>query len=243
MMLKKAMCLIVLYVFLISLLLSCAGILTDPGDPVDPFISLTSPNGGENLQVGAPFTIKWEANFSENINIQFYRGSGSDILEMDIPNVPNSGQCVITPLFDMSQETNYKVRIESVQNNSINDISEMYFEVSDYLSDGNDDPSGATVLITQHKGDYAIYNTGDIDWYRVYLYSGNKYFFRNTSDEDFDSEFYLYSGNDSGTDIDGIDVIGADYTATIITSYENHRKILQVYRDGSFEIEVVLKSD
>ena len=60
-MLKKAMCLIVLYVFLISLLLSCAGILTDPGDPVDPFISLTSPNGGENLQVGAPFTIKWEA--------------------------------------------------------------------------------------------------------------------------------------------------------------------------------------
>ncbi|MCK4980865.1 MAG: hypothetical protein KAS62_10750, partial [Candidatus Delongbacteria bacterium] len=237
-MFKKATCSIVFYVFLISLLLSCTGILTDPGEPVDPFISLISPDGGENLQVGAPFTIKWEANFSENINIQFYRGLGSDILEMDIPNIPNSGQCVITPLFDMSQGTNYKAKVQSVQNNSINDISEMYFEVSAYVSDGNNDPFVATTLSLPHTGNYAIYNTDDIDWYKVYLHSGNKYIFKNTSDDDFDSEFYLYSGNSSGTDIVA-EVAHDDDSGVGLQPYIEY----EVYSTGYYYLRVAYRFD
>lgn len=172
--------------------LSCTSNISNPGMSGDPFIELTSPNGGNDLQVGAPFTIRWEANFSENINIQFYRGLESDVLEMVIQDVPNNGECVITPLFDMPQGTNYIVKVASVQNSSVNDISDSYFEISDYVNDWNNDPTGATILSVPHEGNYAIYNSGDIDWYKIYLDEDHTYYFENSSEDDFDTDFYLY---------------------------------------------------
>lgn len=192
-MLKKVNISILLSALFLSVFLSCTSTISDPGEAGDPFIELTSPNGYEVLQVGAPYTIRWEANFSENINIQFYRGLESDILEMLILDVPNNGEYIITPLFDMPQGTNYIVKIASVQNSGLNDISDSYFEISDYVSDWNDDPTGATLLSQlPHEGNYAIYDEGDVDWYKVYLHEGNTYYFENTSEDDFDTDFYLY---------------------------------------------------
>ena len=125
-MLKKMNLLLVI----IMVFMSCTTNISDPYYYSDPFIELISPNGGNVLQVGAPYTIRWEANFSENINIQFYRGLESDILEMLILDVPNNGEYIITPLFGMPQGTNYIVKVVSAQNSSLNDISDSYFEIS-----------------------------------------------------------------------------------------------------------------
>ena len=217
--------------------LSCTSDISDPGLYGDPFIELTSPNGENILQIGAPYTIRWEANFSENIDIQFYRGLNSDILEMEIRDVPNDGEYIITPFFDMIQGANYIVKVASVQNSNLNDISDSYFEITDYVSDWNDDPTGATLLSQlPHEGNYAIYDEGDIDWYKVYLYAGNTYFFENTSEDNFDTDFYLY---------------GPDYPYGIEVAYDDDSgegsqqpKIeYYVYETGYYYLEVAYRFD
>ncbi|NOR44200.1 MAG: hypothetical protein GQ534_01330 [Candidatus Delongbacteria bacterium] len=185
-MLKK----INLLIIIVVVFLSCTSTISDPGEAGDPFIELTSPNGYEVLQIGAPYTIEWTGNLSGNLKIEFFQGFDNLVMQFD--DIPNNGQYQFTVPFDMTLGADYKVKLSSVQNPNLNDISESYFEISEYVSDGNDYLSSATLIDYIHTGDYAIYDEDDIDWYKVYLYAGNTYYFENTSENDFDSEFYLY---------------------------------------------------
>lgn len=200
-MLKKYLLLFAVILFGIMLFVSCSGesVTTDP--PADPEIDLIFPNGGDTLQVGVPYTIKWSDNISDKVDVEIYRGlSSSAVLVEEFTNVSGT-ECQFTVPVNWSQTADYKVRINSVADTSIYDISDDYFRIAAYIGDGNDYPSVATDLTIPHKGNYAIYGTGDVDWYRVYLYDHHRYHFSNSSELDFDSEFYLYRGNAAGTDI------------------------------------------
>ncbi|MBN2858336.1 MAG: pre-peptidase C-terminal domain-containing protein [Candidatus Delongbacteria bacterium] len=200
-MLKRYLFILAVISFGIMIFMSCSGDSVTTNPTSDPEIDLIFPNGGDTLQAGVPYTIKWSDNITEKVNIGIYRGlSSSAILIEEYRNVGGTEYQFTVPV-NWSQTADYKVKITSAADTSVYDISDDYFRVSAYISDGNDQPSLATDLTIPHKGDYAIYGTGDVDWYRVYLYSQQRYHFTNTSEFDFDSEFYLYRGNTAGTDI------------------------------------------
>jgi len=72
--------------------------------------------------------------------------------------------------------------------------------------DGNDDPTTATVISSiPHTGDYTINPEGDIDWYRMYLYSGITYttYTELINGSWLDPEFYFYGPHSAdGSDVD-----------------------------------------
>ncbi|MBN2788632.1 MAG: hypothetical protein JXR69_00420 [Candidatus Delongbacteria bacterium] len=198
-MLKKLSLITVLLFSLLIVFIGCDSDTTNPSGSGEPFLVLTSPNGGDVLQVSVSYMITWNDNISGNINIEVHQGVGNVV--QTYTEVPSNGEYQITIPIDATLASDYKIKLISVQDSSLYDTSDDFFEISDYVSDGNDDPTTATQLTIPHTGDYAIYGSNDVDWYRVYLYSGITYYFRNTSAEDFDSEFFLYKGNAAGTDL------------------------------------------
>jgi hypothetical protein len=169
-------------------------------DPVpDPFIKLVFPKGGESLQRGVSYEILWEDNIPGKVNIEIWKGVGTSAVKLDsIKNVPSTGSCNYLVPINAAVAGDYKVKIVSADDDGLSSVSADYFAVSAYVSDGNDEPGTATALTIPHRGDYAIYAENDVDWYRVYLNADQRYYFENFSDNDFDSEFFLYRGNGAG---------------------------------------------
>lgn len=200
-MFKKYLFLFAVVLFGVTLFVSCSGDSVTTNPTADPGIDIIFPNGGDSLQVGVPYTIKWSDNIADKVNIAVFRGfSTSPYLVKEFTNLSGTEYQFTVPL-NWDRTADYKIRITSVADTSVYDISDDYFRIVEYIGDGNDEPSLATDLAIPHKGDYAIYGTGDVDWYRVYLYSQQRYHFENSSVTDFDSEFYLYRGNAEGDDI------------------------------------------
>jgi hypothetical protein len=209
---------LVLLVFLsATIFLSCSDDESDPSEPGEKFISLISPNGGEIMQVGASYIIKWDDNISENVTIEIFRGISDPVTSFE--NISSIGSYQFTVPINWVQAADYRIKVISVQDTSTYDLSDDFFEVAEYVSDGNNNSTFATDLTIPHTGDYAIYSSGDIDWYRVFLNSGDVYYFENTSPNDFDSAFEFYGpGNLSGTDI-----------GTYAASNDDHGDTLQPY--------------
>ncbi|MGD9707626.1 MAG: Ser-Thr-rich GPI-anchored membrane family protein [Candidatus Delongbacteria bacterium] len=194
----------VLFLFLLSLTVTFFTSCSDDSSTSahTPFINLLFPNGGDSLGFGVSYTILWTDEIDENINIEIYQGQDtSDIKILSFPNVPSNGEYQFLVPFDIDPNKDYKVKLVSVLDSTIYDISETYFGFTSFVGDENNQPIDAVELTVPHHGNYAIYPTGDVDWYKVFLNSNQKYFFSNSSDADFDTEFYFYEANSEGTDI------------------------------------------
>ncbi len=106
--------------------------VTDQSDAVftisaAPYIAVTSPNGGENWQVGSSQNITWSWTSVSNVKIEYTTNNGSNwtpiiastpcdgLYSWTIPNTP-SAQC--------------KVRITDVTNASVTDQSDAVFTIS-----------------------------------------------------------------------------------------------------------------
>ncbi len=93
-----------------------------------PFITVTSPNGGESYLQGSVQTIAWSDNIAEGVKIDLYRG-GIFVLQI-VASTPSNG----TYLWDVppaqNPGTDYQVVITSVTNNTLFDISDADFTVS-----------------------------------------------------------------------------------------------------------------
>ncbi|MCK4979711.1 MAG: hypothetical protein KAS62_04905, partial [Candidatus Delongbacteria bacterium] len=199
---KKFLMLILAFMISGMIFMSCSddgGSGTDP-DPNPTGINLVFPDGGDSLQRGASYEITWTDDIEEDVNIEIYKGLVPVLLEK-FENETSDGSFQFTVPTDADIAADYKVKVVSATDTTLFDISEDYFRVIEYVGDGNDVPGGATVLTIPHLGDYAIYASGDVDYYRVYLNAGQRYYFANSSEDGFDSEFYLYKGNADGTDI------------------------------------------
>ncbi|MCK5759735.1 MAG: GPI anchored serine-threonine rich family protein [Candidatus Delongbacteria bacterium] len=166
-----------------------------------PAIQVEFPNGGENLIIGQTYWIEWEDNIAGDVRIEFYE-NGTLIPEGTIDNAGSNEWYQLDIPLDAEPIDRITIKIISIDTPSIYDWSDGSFSVIAGVDDGDSTPEDANAVTVPHTGNYEIHQMGDVDWFRVYLDSGREYFFENTSNVDFDSEFHLYGpGNASGTDI------------------------------------------
>ncbi|MDP8315183.1 MAG: Ser-Thr-rich GPI-anchored membrane family protein [Candidatus Celaenobacter antarcticus] len=95
-------------------------------EPVDDYITVTSPNGGETWEMGTTYDIKWDDNISENVKIELYK-SGSFYRTITSSTSSDGTYSWSFPIVEESSW--YKVKITSTSNSSVNDFSDNYFSI------------------------------------------------------------------------------------------------------------------
>jgi hypothetical protein len=96
--------------------------------PVTPTINVTSPNGGENWDVGSTtHSITWTSNSVTNVKIDYSTNNGSSWINI-VPTTPSDGSYSWT--IPNTPSANCKVQISDVTNALINDQSNSVFTIS-----------------------------------------------------------------------------------------------------------------
>jgi hypothetical protein len=95
------------------------------------WIIVIQPNGGEQLEVGKNYEIKWESeNLVGTVFITFSRDNFLKDIHPIAVNEKNDGSFLWDNIPDLVSET-VKVKISSMKNSSINDISDNDFRIFD----------------------------------------------------------------------------------------------------------------
>ena len=165
---------------------------------ITPFITVTSPSSGDSWQAGTNHNITWDDNISESVKVELY-SSGSFV--STIASNVSSGSFLWTIPAATSPGTYYKVKVTSLNNNSLWDYSD-YFTID---SDGNNIPEDATQISCPHQEDYEIDPSVDVDWYRMYLNSGTnwKMYTESINGSQLDPAFYFYGPHSyNGSDVE-----------------------------------------
>tara|TARA_Y100001934_G_scaffold281015_1_gene389368 strand:+ start:474 stop:1691 length:1218 start_codon:yes stop_codon:yes gene_type:complete len=94
-----------------------------------PNITVISPNGGEEWEHNSSYPISWQSNWmSGNVKIELYL---SDNLEYVVSqNEINDGSFDWAVPHELESETNYKIKISSLDNPNVYDESNEYFSLS-----------------------------------------------------------------------------------------------------------------
>jgi arylsulfate sulfotransferase len=96
---------------------------------VPPSINLVSPNGGEALQRGRQYFIRWNDNISENALIQLYKGG---VLAKTLAtNAPSNGAFQWQIGFDLVPGADYSIRITSTADSGLSAQSAASFSIID----------------------------------------------------------------------------------------------------------------
>ena len=96
---------------------------------VAPLIQVAFPNGGEALQRGSSYYIRWQDNIAENVNLDLYDSGG--LVKTLVTNVPSNGAYLWKIGSDIAPTNDYFIRISSVTNSAMADLSAAPFSVSD----------------------------------------------------------------------------------------------------------------
>ncbi|MBE3089012.1 MAG: VCBS repeat-containing protein [Actinobacteria bacterium] len=95
--------------------------------PPQQSITVVSPNGGETWQVGNTYAVTWTSNnISGNVNIELYKGS-VPVYAIET-NTPNDGYASWTISSSTTPDTDYKIKITSVDG-TVSDFSDSYFTI------------------------------------------------------------------------------------------------------------------
>jgi hypothetical protein len=96
-------------------------------DPA-PFVTLLTPNGGENLKTGYNYGITWNDNFSGNVKIDLYKGG---VFNQTIFSSTASDGSENWSISDsLIAGSDYSIKVFSLDNNSVFDTSNNYFTIS-----------------------------------------------------------------------------------------------------------------
>jgi len=93
-----------------------------------PYITVTYPNGGEELYKGTTQTITWTDNIDENVKIDLYRNS-SFIRTITSSSASDGNYTWFIPT-DLAIASDYNLRIISISNTSVYDFSDNVFTIS-----------------------------------------------------------------------------------------------------------------
>ncbi len=94
------------------------------GGATNPSITVTSPNGGENWQIGSTYNITWTStSLTGNVNIEVNGNFPNGAWEPLFMNTTNDGIQAWTIAHDAAAGTAKRIRVTSVNNTSIFDIS------------------------------------------------------------------------------------------------------------------------
>ena len=89
-------------------------------------ITITSPNGGEQLEIGQTYNITWESTGVDKVMIELEKESQGWHL---IYSVLASQGYYSWTIGDLTPASNYKINIWDTENTSINDKSDNYFSI------------------------------------------------------------------------------------------------------------------
>ncbi len=131
--------------------------ISDP-PPSGPSITVITPNGGENWQVGSTQTIQWTSNdITGNVKIRISR-NGGNVYTSIFSNVPNTGsiQWTVTG----SATTQARIQVMSAQNTSIRDDSDANFTISA----APPSPPSITVITPNGGENWPVGSTQTIQW-------------------------------------------------------------------------------
>lgn len=93
-----------------------------------PFITIISPNGGEDWPQSSTQSITWNDNITEDVKIDLYKGL---IFHQQISSsTPSTGTFSWTIPDNQIPGDDYKVKITSVTDNTVNDMSTANFSIS-----------------------------------------------------------------------------------------------------------------
>jgi len=125
-------------------------------------ITVTSPKGGENWQIGTTHNITWNSNgVSGNIIIKLMKGSNMiGSIAWNIPNTGNYSWTINNVQGKSIQPgSNYRVLVRSMSNHSIQDQSNSNFTISSK-------PVPSSITVTSPKGgeNWQIGTTHNITW-------------------------------------------------------------------------------
>jgi hypothetical protein len=96
---------------------------------VPPFITLTFPGGGEVLQRGVPYFIRWKDNLAESVNIELYKNGA--LVTTLATNVPSNGAYQWQPGLSVVPGSDYAIKISSSTNSTLSYVSDSPFSIID----------------------------------------------------------------------------------------------------------------
>ncbi|MEJ2195723.1 MAG: Ser-Thr-rich GPI-anchored membrane family protein, partial [Ignavibacteriaceae bacterium] len=95
------------------------------------YVTVTSPNGGENWQVGSTQIITWMDNLTGNVEIQLFKNG---IFHSSITgSTPSDGEYTWNIPGSLTQASDYSIRISSLDDGNISDFSDANFTLSNEL--------------------------------------------------------------------------------------------------------------
>jgi len=96
---------------------------------VAPVVSVNFPNGGEALQRGLKYFIRWSDNIAENVNIDLYKGG---VFSKGIAtNITSIGAFQWQISFDITPGSDYTIKVSSATNSALSDLSDSNFIIID----------------------------------------------------------------------------------------------------------------
>src|SRR3989344_1259689 len=135
-----------------------------------PSITVLSPNGGEQLQIGSTYRIRWSSAGMYNVKIYIVNdtNTGSGSTNYVIPY--NNGWSASTGFYDWTitsqqlpvgtSNERYKIRIDSNENSSVFDSSDGYFTIV-----GAEVSAPSIKILSPNGGEnWKIGETRDITW-------------------------------------------------------------------------------
>lgn len=140
-------------------------IYNDYGIAIDclvPVLTLSEPNGSEVIESGSEFLIEWtssEMEVTDNIKIELYNTNGTIYDSEIIASTPNTGSYTWNTT-GIANRNDYRVRINKVGSEFIEDYSDASFEIAD-----------ASITVIQPNGSEVlpIGNDYEIQWSSVIL--------------------------------------------------------------------------
>jgi len=94
---------------------------------IAPFITVTTPSGGELWRRGLSYFIRWHDNVPENVIIDLYQ-AGTLVRNIST-NAPSTGAFLWQVPLDLSPGNDYSIRISSATNASLYDVSDANFNI------------------------------------------------------------------------------------------------------------------
>jgi predicted Zn-dependent protease len=91
-----------------------------------PYITVTSPDGGNTLQGGSTYNITWTDNISENVRIDLYKGN---LFHSTITSSTTSNGSYWWTVPTTLVGTDYRIRVTSTSNTNIQDTSNNNFSI------------------------------------------------------------------------------------------------------------------
>ncbi len=136
-------------------------------------ITVVTPNGGENWQIGCTYVIQWISSATTSVRIDLYsNGTLTQTIAQQIPPTQNS--YTWTPSYTIAPGSSYKIKVTSLSNSASFDFSNANFTLS----------LGSISVVSPNGGEVWAYGTTHlITWsdnlcenVRIELWKGGSFF-------------------------------------------------------------------